>query len=241
VILAAGEGTRLRPLTEDRPKAMVPLFGVPLLHRAVDVLRAVGVKDVVVAVGYRADVVDAAGCRLVTNPDYATTNMVETLFRALAEVPEGEDVIVSYGDIAFEERVARAVADGPGEVTVVVDLEWRRLWELRMEDPLADAETLRLDGDRLLELGEPPESYDDIEGQYIGLIKVRADRLAAFREMPVEPQMYMTAFIQLLIDAGWDVRAATVRGGWLEVDTLDELRRYEELHANGELAAVYRP
>ena len=105
-----------------------------------------------------------------------------------------------------------------------------------MADPLADAETLRLtDGNRVVELGKKPDSYADIQGQYTGLIKIRADHVA---KLPVVwsamdqnatydgkdyNNMYMTSFIQHLIDSGWETRAAIIENGWAEVDCKDDL------------------
>src|ERR1044071_3517735 len=82
VILAAGEGTRLRPHTLDRPKCLVPLAGRPLLAWQTDALRAAGVDDIVVVTGYRADQIRALGYRTVFNPRYEKTNMVASLMCA---------------------------------------------------------------------------------------------------------------------------------------------------------------
>jgi hypothetical protein len=51
-------------------------------------------------------------------------------------------------------------------------------------------------------------------------------------------KMYMTSFIQLLIDQGWNVRPALIEGGWLEVDTVEDLHCYEALAAAGELDSI---
>ena len=59
IILAAGEGTRLRPYTLDRPKCLVELGGKPLLVRQVDILRTVGIGNITVLTGYRADQIEA--------------------------------------------------------------------------------------------------------------------------------------------------------------------------------------
>ena len=99
-----------------------------------------------------------------------------------------------------------------------------------------DAETLKLvDGDRVVELGKKPQGYDDIQGQYTGLIKIRADHVAqlpeVWRAMNREAiydgkdfeNMYMTSFIQHLIDSGWEARAAFIDNGWAEVDCQADL------------------
>ena len=87
IILAAGEGKRLKPYTDSRPKCMVPLAGRPLLHWQLDVLRSAGIKDIVIVGGYRAEALKACGASVVTNPRYDSTNMVGTLFCARANHP----------------------------------------------------------------------------------------------------------------------------------------------------------
>ena len=81
LILAAGQGTRLRPYTNDRPKCMVALAGKPLLHRQMAAMAACGVSNGITVIGgYRSGDLDTLGGDLVLNPEYATTNMVRTLF-----------------------------------------------------------------------------------------------------------------------------------------------------------------
>ena len=109
-----------------------------------------------------------------------------------------------------------------------------------MDDPLQDAETLKLTPQGYIrELGLKPHSYADIEGQYMGLIKVRGDAVGplreAYRNLRADPNLYMTAFLQHLIDNGWQVRAVPVQHGWLELDSISELHRYEALWKSGEL------
>ena len=254
IVLAAGQGIRLLPLTADRPKCMVPLAGRPLLHHLLDSLRAAGIEDIVVVAGYRAERLDAPGCRIVLNPAYADTNMVGTLFAASECMDDGADLLVSYADTVFEPRVIRAVLDqGAGDLVVASDDAWRGLWSRRMPDPLRDAESFRLDPDgRIRELGRVPGSYRDIQGQYMGIFKVHGkrigdfkcfydnlDRSATYDGKPFQ-RMFMTSLLQALIDAGWRAQAARTSGGWLEVDSIEDLRLYEGLAQRGDLDALCR-
>ena len=241
VILAAGEGTRLRPLTADRPKCLVEIGGRSMLAWQVDALARAGIDDVTIVTGYRSDQI-VLGSRRVQNPRFETTNMVASLMCARAAFDGGDDVLVAYGDIVYEPRLPQALAESDCAVGVLIDRVWKRLWALRMEDPLTDAETLRLDDrGRIVELGRRPSSYSDIEGQYVGLIRVRADVAPDWprRFDALDPRgtyegrdrdhMFMTAFVQLLIDDGVPVVAVAVDGGWIEVDTLEDLAVYSEL------------
>ena len=248
IILAAGEGTRLRPHTLDRPKCLVPLAGRPLLAWQADALRRAGVADITVVTGYRADQVAALGFATVYNDRFRETNMVASAMCARTLLDGSDDVVLCYGDLVYESRHIDALATCGAPVAITIDRDWRRLWSLRMADPLDDAETLRLDdnGD-VVEIGRKPSSYDEIEGQYMGLIGVRAGFARQFVEahdaldpgrradMRDRDNMYMTDFLQHLIDHVTPVTAAVVEGGWLEVDTTSDLEIYESLYDQGRL------
>jgi choline kinase len=234
IILAAGQGARLRPLTNDRPKCMVSYQGRPLIEHVVQALRANGVSDIVAIRGYKPEALRCQGLRFYDNPRYFETNMVHTLFCADREL-EG-DVIISYSDIVYSAKVIRKLLDVSADVAVVVDRDWRRLWQERMDDPLDDAETLRLDArGNIIELGKRASSYEEIEGQYIGLLKVSSSawpRLRAFyanldRDASYDGKnfenMYMTSFIQAVIDRLMPVKAVPINGGWLEIDAPSDL------------------
>ncbi len=249
IILAAGQGTRLRPYTEHQPKCMVPLGGKPLLHWQLEALRACGVHEsIVIVAGYEAEHIEAPGTDRAMNPRYASTNMVETLFCARDYMESGEDLLICYGDIVYEPRVLRTLLASTAPISLAADRAWRRLWQLRMADPLSDAETFKMEtSGAVIELGKIPRSYDEVEAQYMGLILVRGDYVGALKKFFDDmdrsrtydgkdfDNMYMTSFLQLLIERGWRTQACLVNNGWLEIDTADELELYQRLHESGEL------
>jgi L-glutamine-phosphate cytidylyltransferase len=254
VILAAGLARRLGDAAGGRPKALVELGGSPLLDRQLAVLRARGIEDVTAVVGPMGELIADRGVATVANPRYAATNMVASLFCARELLTGDTDVLVAYGDIVYEPKVLDALLTADGEVAVAVDRGWRALWEARMEDVLADAESLRVAPDgRLAELGRAAGSVDEIEGQYIGLTLFRAAALPRVLELydgldpdgPYEGRdrdnMFMTALIQLLIERDFDVRPAFFEHGWLEVDRPEDLATYESMLAHGTLSRLYDP
>ena len=247
ILLAAGQGTRLAPLTDDRPKCLVPLAGRTILDRARSSLAAARITDLWVVAGYRAEMISSAGYRTIVNERFASTNMVTSLFAARQLIDGSRDILIVYGDIVFEPRVVEAMTQSTAMVSVAVNRAWQPLWAARMDDPLVDAETLKISNGLVTEIGKKPGALTDIEGQYMGLIRVRAevaqrfcqaydqiDRQASYDGVRFE-QMYMTSFLQALIDSEWPVAAVEVSGGWLEVDTLDDLKLYEDLAARGSL------
>ncbi len=252
VILAAGRGSRLGALTRDRPKCLVPLGRRALLDWQFDALAEADLDRITVATGYRAEAFEAYGVDTIHNADWARTNMVATLRAALPRLRADADLIVCYSDIVYESRIIRAIARSTLDVATAIDTEWLRLWRLRNENPLDDAETLRLgDQDSIVEIGGVPTSLDAIEGQYIGLTKFSvagkralldyldaagAGRIALSRPLAA---IHFTEMLQGLVDSGQPVHAVRTAGGWLEVDTESDLATYEALIATGEMSNIW--
>lgn len=240
ILLGAGTGTRLRPLTERIPKCLVPLRGKPLLEHQLQTLTDCGINQVALVTGYKAGSLNAYGLPTYHNPKFETTNMVTSLFCAKAEF--NSDILIAYTDIVYEPRILQALLQSKAPISVAIDEGWRDLWSLRMPNPLLDAETLKLNsqGD-IVELGKKPGSYGDIQGQYMGLIKISRETLphlvrfyeslSPFNSYDGKPkdQMFMTTLLQLVIEKLSPVKAVKVNHGWLEVDTLDDLQKYEAL------------
>src|SRR3989338_5317146 len=173
IILAAGEGTRLRPYTLDRPKCLVEVDGQSLLARQLAVLATEAIHPIILIGGYRVEMLKRPGIEIRVNPRYAETNIVWTLFCAEDDL-EG-DLLLCYGDIVYSREVLQALLKSKADIAVPIDLDWESYWRARNEDPLDDAETLKLaDDGRILEIGQKPKSLAEIEGQYMGLMKFSA-------------------------------------------------------------------
>ncbi|MBV9549447.1 MAG: NTP transferase domain-containing protein, partial [Alphaproteobacteria bacterium] len=127
VILAAGRGSRMGALTDDRPKGLVKLAGVTLIERASRSLRDGGCLSVGIATGYRAELVSGLCDQAFHNPAWAHTNMVMTL-AAAREWLAVEPVIISYSDIFYSAQTVRALAASPAPIAIAYDPQWLALW-----------------------------------------------------------------------------------------------------------------
>lgn len=242
IILAAGQGSRLRPLTNDVPKCMVRINGTPLIDITVKRFQENGISDIVVVGGYKCEVLKAhlatLGVKVCFAENYDKSNMVSTLFSCEKEL--NDDVIVSYSDIIYTAENLQKLMACEAQMATVVDKDWQNLWQFRMDNPLDDAESLVLSAqNNVLELGKKTKDYGKIQAQYIGLTKFSKavlpkiinfyktmDRTADYDGKDYL-NMYMTTFLQRLIDAGNPIKGVIIHGGWLEVDTIEDLNKYE--------------
>ena len=254
LILAAGEGKRLRPYTDDLPKALVPFLSKSLISYQLKTLLDSGIENIAISTGYKAHAFDDIGHELYFNPDFDQTNMVESLIAARSYIEAiEEDLIISYGDIIYQKNNLEKVLKEEGDIVVMVDDDWFDLWSIRNENPLIDAETIKFDklNGEIIEIGKKPSRLEEIESQYTGLIKISKNKVKDFLEFydgldqnilydgNSFTNMYMTSLLQLLIDSDWKIMPAHVSHGWLEIDTVSDLVTYEGLSKSGELYAFW--
>ena len=228
---------------------MVQVEGVSLLTRQIEVLRIKGLNNIVVVGGFRADMLPLEGIKLLINKRYAETNMVWSLFSAEDEL--NEDVVVAYGDIVYPPNILQSLLSTNADIAVAVDSEWEVYWRARNSDPLLDAETLKLTDDgHIAELGRKPKSLEEVQGQYMGLMKFTSLGLRALKEVfrgacegaslqgKSPEKAYMTDMLQALIDHNYQVRASITQNGWIEFDTDKDYENAPFWMRSGELNTV---
>lgn len=234
VILAAGRGSRMLSLTEDRPKCLVEFRGRPLLEWQLAALRRAGVDDIAVVTGYRREALSRFGLVEFYNPDWATTNMVSSLSHAVDWLERGP-CLVCYADIVYQAPAVRELLACDAPLAVAYDPDWLALWRARFDDPLSDAETFRLQDGLIVEIGGKPATVEEIEGQYMGLLRFtpeswRAlDALRAELDRPARDRLDMTGALSRLIARGYPVRAVAARFPWAEFDSARDLDRADAL------------
>ena len=175
IIVAAGQGNRLKPLTNQIPKCMVKYKQKPIIDYILEATQDCGISKIAIVNGYKNEILEdylkGKKINFFKNKKYHQTNMVYSLFCAKDFMDD--DLIISYSDIIYNKTILHKLIESKNNFSVVVDKDWRQLWNLRMQNPLDDAETLKIKNNNIIEIGQIPNDYNDIEGQYIGLIKIK--------------------------------------------------------------------
>jgi len=241
IILAAGRGSRMGLLGDDRPKCLVELEGKPLLEYQIAALRRGGVNEIGVVRGYRAEMIERPGLVYFSNERWAQTNMVMSLATAASWLASGP-VIVSYADIFYRSGLVSGLAAAAGQLVVSYDHDWQRLWARRFNDPLADAETFRIDNDgRLIEIGGKTDRIEHIQGQYMGLLKFTPAAWSAVEvllntlDATTRNRLDMTGLLRRLLVTKLPIATLGTHGQWGEIDNPNDAALYAGMIRAGEL------
>ena len=232
IVLAASRGEELGDLTKDKPKAMVDVGGKPLLAHIAASYRGAGIKDITVVRGYKKDAVSLASVAFVDNDEYATSQEVVSLTKAVgAGALEGR-AIISYGDVLFKKYIVQQLMDSDADFAVAVDADWKAS---RNRGRLADyavcsepnAKTLQSRA-LLKDVVSDPESAN-IDGEWMGFLKVSDVGARILREhlASLDPiaakKLKMPDVLKGLIKEGHEVRVVYTTGHWLDVDSVNDL------------------
>lgn len=239
VILAAGAGTRLRPLTDARPKCLLEVGGRPLLDYTLQALAGNGLEDILVVTGHCADQIISryrGRVRTLHNPDYQNTNNLYSLWAARGAFA-GRDFLCLHADLLFHPAMLRPCLDSDDEVTVILDREW-----------VEETMKARVEGDRVLEVGKNLPA-DKVSGTFLGIARFSP---AASTALPAvldslladekNRQAYFSACLPALAARGCRVGYTLTEGRpWIEIDCEDDLKRASAAILPVLLAAFSRP
>jgi len=233
LILAAGRGSRMGTITEDKPKCLTDLAGKKILEWEILSLKEAGVDEVYAVGGYKHTMLkDYLPVKFI-NERWESTNSVMTL--ASADILlSSEACIVSYSDIIYHPDIVRLLMSSMSSLSITYDIDWYDLWGSRFSDPLSDAETLVVKNGVIEEIGNKTDNIKDIEGQYMGLLKITPDAWSNIKKYiydlsnDEQDKLDVTALLKQLIIAGETVLGVPVKGKWCEVDQKTDLLLYED-------------
>lgn len=241
VILSAGQGRRLLPLTEKLPKCALPVAGRPIILRQIDTLFAAGIEQVVVVLGHEVEAVEQMlarhprhrQIRTLYNPFYAVSDNLASCWLAAPEMDA--DFMLLNGDTLCELAVVQRLLASPrAAVTSTVN---------RKSDYDDDDMRVTLKGKRLSQIGKRlPRAQTD--GEAIGMTLFRGNGPARFRwaleravRHPQSLQQWYVSVLDELARSGI-VSTCLIDGlRWTEVDTPEDLELATRMYANSARAA----
>jgi choline kinase len=223
-ILAAGRGSRMHPLAQDRPKSMLAIENETILGRQLRILRSCGIADVTIVVGFEHEKIRDAFAndnRIVYNPAYDSTNSVVSLWKAREFMTEG--FVALNADVIFTERsIRRLLTDG-------------NTYSLMVDNSECDAEDMKVAVSGGIVVGiSKTLPAEEVYGAFVQVAKVSQEGAAQFREAlchcaSEDPRQWWPAAFALLAERGLKIAAVDARDPWVEVDTPEDYERARRL------------
>tara|TARA_B100001750_G_C15502728_1_gene598302 strand:- start:952 stop:1713 length:762 start_codon:yes stop_codon:yes gene_type:complete len=243
IILAAGMSSRLRTLTNDKPKCMLKLFDETLIERQIKIFHSYNINDITIVTGYMGEMINVPDVNYVKNKNYETTNINESLFCALE--PSSSPILVTYSDIVFEQKIIQQMLEFTGGIGLAVNLNWKKCYQNRNMHPLSEAENVLVENGRILQIRKNiSKSLENQQvGEFLGLmmlssehVKILLERysylkknhVGAFHNSSSLSNAYITDMLQEIINCGVTVNPVFTEGKWCEIDTPEDLKNAEK-------------
>ena len=223
IIIAAGLGSRLRPLTEHTPKCLLDIGGKKILDTQIENLRAAGVENISIVTGYLGHKIEGHvndEIKTLHNPFYAHCNQAGTLLSAAHHMRD-KDVIILLADVLFDKELIKNLVDHPDDFVVAV--------EKRDEFDDQDDKVL-FSGDRIIRVGKTRVKINEANGEFIGLTKVGKRSMSAFVQalehvVRGDLDSYMYDAFQHMIDDNYKIAVSEVKSPWIEIDYPEDLEK----------------
>lgn len=234
VMLAAGLGSRLGRDQDYPPKVLLRFGGMSLLERHIRILRSLDISELVIGVGYNAEMIEAEIERLgatdfvrtVLNPDYAL-GAITTLWAVREECRSGEAILMMDGDVLYDRRMMARLVEGDAENCLLFD---------RNIEPGEEPVKICLADGAIVDFGKQPTIAHDEFGEWVGFTRfsaaeaaLLADYAAPYIERGDTGQIYEVAVRDRLVDAAPGVfQIADISGlPWIEIDFQEDVDNAE--------------
>lgn len=231
LILAAGLGTRLAPITHDRPKSLVPVNGKPILIKQIENLHENGVTDITIVSGYKADILEKAvhelypEIKIIESVDYANTNNMYSAYIARNAIGNSGFLMMN-ADVFYDASIITALLNVEIENAIVTDIG------TYIEESMKVVE----EEGRLVKISKAITPEEAL-GASIDVYKFSAEggqaffaKCAEYIEEKKELKMWSeVALNDILSDVVF--KACPLNGRWLEIDNHEDLAAAEKLFA----------
>ena len=235
IVLAASRGDELGELTNDKPKTMVPIRGVPILAHIMDTYNVVGIKDISVVRGYKKEAVNLPHLTYVDNDDFSSTGELESLLKALkARGHHTQDLIISYGDVLFNSYIPQALLQNQEDFVIFVDSHWQEKTSYSRLGGFAECTAPNsrkaFNTDIYLKQLGTDVPANKIHGVWMGFLKVSASGanqlqklLPGLLAVTDNRKAGMAMLFQELLNNNQSIRVLYTVGHWLDINNLDDV------------------
>ena len=235
IILAAGQGSRLMPLTKEMPKSMLKVGGKPILKWIVGNLKSCGIHEIIIVTGYKQDKIqeffgDTVQYRY--NPFFKHCNQVGSAWFARNDM--NDEFVYIHADVFFDVRILEDLLKRTEDICIAVEPR---------EDFEEEDHKVIVAGDHVREVHKETIPHEAAFGEFLGMVRF-SKKGAGFIKSEIERivqiegnlDKYFSFSINRLINKGVEVHHCDISYPWIEIDFPEEMDIAEKILANMQLA-----
>ena len=245
IIVAAGIGSRLGELTKEFPKSLIDINGKSILERQISLFKKFGIDNIVIIRGPHREKFSFDDVKYVNDDDYENHNLLGSLM--VAEDELNEDVIISYGDIVFDEIILEQILAFSGNAGLAIDYNWEKNYSEKSKELLGKVSVVTIENNSISNIGY----YENIDknpgsilGEFIGIMKLSPQSAnyfvtkynelmrnhdGKFHDSPSINFAIITDMINELLQHGIKFTPIKISGKWYEIDTPEDLEAAKKL------------
>ena len=244
IIIAAGIGSRLGELTKDLPKPLIDVNGKSILERQIELFKKFGIEEIIIVTGYKNNKIKFLDVNYIYNSEYQNTEQIGSLMTARNEI--SGDVIISFGDILFEEKILEELLKNENNFVLVSDPNWKKSYESRPDNPPTQSDFIALENNKIIKFFKNSLEIDNCYSvvEFIGLMKLSAtssdifvkkyknlekNHTGKFYFAPSFMKAKFIDFFEELRLSGIQMNTLNVDGQWCEIDTIQDLEIAKKL------------
>ena len=238
IIIAAGNAKRLGSKTKKIPKGLLNINGQSIIERQINIFRKNKIKEIFIIRGPHREKFNFKEVQYIEDLEYEKHDVLLSLMTAKKEF--NGDLLTTYSDILFDEKILQQVIKSKVDIGITVDLNWEEKYENRTEHPKSQADNVIIEKNKIKKIAKNISniSSNQQNGEFIGIIKfskkgakiftrefnkIEKKNPNSFHNAKTFEKSYLTDMVQELIDQNISVEPIIINGDWCEIDTIQDL------------------
>ena len=244
IIIAAGMGKRLRPLTNNSPKCLLKVGKKSILSNQIQIFKSLGIKNINIIYGYKKNKFNKKIANFFFNKNYKKNNILGSLFSA-KKILYG-DCLISYSDIIYKKLVIKKLLSSKEDISIVTDTAWRKAYKGRTQHPMSEAEKVTFNNSSFLKSAGKNLNNKKANAEFIGVLKLSPKGCKIFKKYyqiaknkffrkkfynaDNITKAYIMDFLNFLVHNKIKIKCVKINGSWMEIDTVEDFNKAQKFY-----------
>jgi choline kinase len=237
ILLAAGRGSRIYKKIKIN-KSLIKVKKKTIINRLIENIPNQKKNRITIVLGFNANLIKKKTKKFnvdyILNRDYQKTEMLQSMYLALKKF--NDDFIFSYTDIIYSSSIIKKILKNkPKNICLPININWKKVWNIRKKNIFEDAESLKFKGSKLTEIGNKIKNIKAVQGQFMGIFFIPKNKRKLIIDVIENNNLkkkQITYFMNYLLKKKININIIKYTGHWYEIDDYDDLKEYNKIINN---------